>query len=297
MVYGSRFTEYLPRYMSRARAVGAALVVFCLDDGAFDTCVAEGGLCARGWEKTILHKFTLPLVLLHLGHEVVWLDFDVFLFKNPTPHILAHAESVDPPYEVLVSGSYEADCICNGIVYLRPTEAVVTWWLAALVWMYEHPYEHDQKTVAAWLQWRETVTGRWQEQPGVPIPRWDILDPVNAVVTPAVLEGNGWSGSLDEIVIYHFLNGESDFGSRIDLGKDWMNKYSINVSDVASRDLLDIFYNQSTPELYSTPTPPHTNEQLRAVVLSSRKDGRRTDLFGKQCGPMTLQNAAEGFVA
>ena len=36
-----------------------------------------------------------------------------------------------------------------------------------------------------------------------------ILDPVNAVVTPAVLEGNGWSGSLDEIVIYHFLNGES----------------------------------------------------------------------------------------
>ena len=34
-------------------------------------CRAEGGRCVRGLHPTILHKFTLPLVLLHLGHEVM----------------------------------------------------------------------------------------------------------------------------------------------------------------------------------------------------------------------------------
>ena len=231
-------------------------------------------------------------MLLHLGHEVVWVDFDIFFFQPPTPAIRVHADA-DPPLEVLISGSYEADCICNGIVYLRPTQAVVTWWLAALVWMYDHPYEHDQKTVAAWLQWRETVSGDWTQQPGVPIPRWGILDAVNAFVTPAVLEGNGWSGDLDKIIVYHFLNGESDFGSRIDLSKDWMDKYSINVSDVASRDLLDVFYNQTDDRIYDTAVPPYELiDELRAVTLASRKTTRRTDLFGKQCGPMNLQKAA-----
>eukprot|EP00913_Durusdinium_trenchii_P008517 g7998.t1 len=93
---------------------GARLLLFTLDQEAFDLCWAENGRrCIRG-TPSILNKFTLPLLCARLGLDSVWIDLDVFLMADPTPAIVAHAEQ--GPYEILISGSFEADCICNGIV-------------------------------------------------------------------------------------------------------------------------------------------------------------------------------------
>ena len=43
----------------------------------------------------------------------MWLDFDVFLMLDPTPYLVEHAAR--GPYDLLISGSFESDCICNGL--------------------------------------------------------------------------------------------------------------------------------------------------------------------------------------
>jgi hypothetical protein len=56
--------------------------------------------------------------------------------------------------------------------------------------MFDHPYEHDQKTFAAWIDHTEKVT--YAPLPrNSPVPNWDTLDPVTKFVTAAVVEGNG----------------------------------------------------------------------------------------------------------
>merc|ERR1740121_1470373 len=184
------------------------------------------------------------------------------------------------PYDILISGSFEADCICNGIVFFRSSDVVRTWLLSVVLWMYHHPYEHDQKTFSAFLNYTESVQLEDFDLP--PIPPWDTLDPINQFVTPDVFEGNGWTGDLDQIAIYHFLNGESDTGSGLDPSGAWSREHG-NFQEGAGapprcRDagdslcgggkvsLMDLFYLQDDEELYSTPKPAHENAAIRRAL-------------------------------
>lgn len=302
MVYGERFNKYISRFSARARALGVPgrrLIFFTLDEEAYHLCLRENEhRCIRG-TPSIVNKFTLPLVLARLGLDSVWIDLDVFLMQDPTPVIAAHARR-GPPYEILISGSFEADCICNGIVYFAATDAVRTWLLSVVIWMYNHPYEHDQKTFSAFLDYTETVQA--EKVPLPQIPPWDTLDPITQFVTPDTFEGNGWMGELEDIVMFHFLNGESDTGSDLDPSGTWLRDHghfeetmgpppcrtdsdseSCKVEKVS---LMDLFYGQSDEELYTTPKAPYENPAIRRALLASRKTERRTHLLGKPCGPL-----------
>ncbi|CAJ1356860.1 unnamed protein product [Effrenium voratum] len=290
MIYGKNFNRHLGRFCARARALGTPgqrLLLFTLDEDAFRLCLVENaGRCIRG-TPSIVNKFTLPLLCARLGLDSVWIDLDVFLMADPTPAIVAHAER--GPYDLLVSGSFEADCICNGIVYFRSTETVADWLLAVIVWMYHHPYEHDQKTFSAFLNYTERVTKEPLDLPK--IPAWDTLDPINQFVTPDTFEGNGWMGDLEKILIYHFLNGESDTGSGLDPSGTWLRQhghFSEGLGPVKGKKvtLMDLFYTQEDEELYTTAKPAYENQALRAALLSSRKATRSTRLLGQPCGPM-----------
>eukprot|EP00435_Cladocopium_sp_Y103_P051239 s554_g15.t2 len=186
------------------------------------------------------------------------------------------------------------------------------------VWMYHHPYEHDQKTFSAFLNYTEKVT---QDPLDLPeIPPWDTLDPINQFVTPDIFEGNGWMGDLDKIIIYHFLNGESDTGSGLDPSGNWRKEYGRFTSDNETCEgkscntggkvtLMDLFYGQTDwawhcagtmlckpgcrstlvslsidDELYTTPMPAYENEAIRAALLSSRK------VLKEECRPGQLAN-------
>ncbi len=45
-----------------------------------------------------MNKFTLPLIFLNAGVDVFWLDFDVFIFRNPTPLV----QGISRDFEILV---------------------------------------------------------------------------------------------------------------------------------------------------------------------------------------------------
>eukprot|EP00927_Polykrikos_kofoidii_P060010 TRINITY_DN55090_c0_g1_i1.p1 TRINITY_DN55090_c0_g1~~TRINITY_DN55090_c0_g1_i1.p1 ORF type:complete len:705 (-),score=59.15 TRINITY_DN55090_c0_g1_i1:49-2163(-) len=301
MVYGQRFNRHIRRFCSRARALGDGgrrLIIFALDDEAFQLCLVENEhRCVRG-TPSIVNKFTLPLMCARVGLDTVWLDLDVFLMKDPSPAIIRHADR--GVFDILVSGSFESDCICNGIVYFRATDLVRNWLLAVIVWMYDHPYEHDQKTFSAFLKHTETVSHEALDLPA--IPPWDTLDAINEFVTPDTYEGNGWSGDIENIVIYHFLNGESDTGSDLDPSGTWMRGFGHFDADgtgpppcrtkgddchvVEKVSLMDLIYSLDDEDLFTTPKLGHENELLRRNIMSSRKATRRTDLLGKPCGPL-----------
>jgi len=267
MAYGPRFAPYVGRFIERGRALGLGdvLVVFCLDVAALEECRAASGICIRG-TPSILNKFTLPLILLQHGLDVMWLDLDVFLFQSPTPHVLKQQRSGD--YELLISGAFAVDCVCSGVVFFRAVPRTRKWLEELLVWMYEHPYEHDQKAVSAFLRAGERVA--FDE--ALPVrpeeaPRWAFLDPETQFVSARHVDVAGWTGDPDDIVAFHMLHGDSDetetsrqFAARNGLG-------------VGYTPLMDLFFNRSDslPELYSTAALPHRlSEELKEALWRSR---------------------------
>merc|ERR1712048_1213765 len=98
------------------------MVMATLDGEAHELCNEFYGenRCVMG-SVSVLNKFTILLIALQLGIDVMWLDFDIFLVQNPTAAI---SRALDPqsgggPYDILMGYDYESDCICNGFFYLR----------------------------------------------------------------------------------------------------------------------------------------------------------------------------------
>mmetsp|Transcript_40031 Transcript_40031/g.89805 ORF Transcript_40031/g.89805 Transcript_40031/m.89805 type:complete len:627 (-) Transcript_40031:56-1936(-) len=261
MAFGERFSPYVGRFISRARAVGIeALLIFCLDEQALVECVAVQGYCLSG-SPSILNKFTLPLVLLQHDLDVLWLDLDVFLFQSTVPAIIRDAQKAD----ILISGTFAIDCICSGIVFFRATVATSAWLLKLLAWMYQHAYEHDQKAVSAFLRAGERVAFE-NELHLDDVPSWDYLDPEIEFVSASHVEGAGWAGNPDDIVAFHLLHGDSDatdasrqFASRFSLGSGYL-------------PLLDLFFNQShAMELYTSAVlPHHAVAELKEALYRSK---------------------------
>lgn len=301
MVFGSQYVPYIPRFVSRAETFGLSnLVLFCLDDAALDACRALGQTerCVPG-TPSILNKFTLPLMYLWLKIDVFWLDFDVFLLQDPTPFVLGEAQrrSVD----LLVSGSFADDCICSGLVFFKATQVVTSWLLLLLSWMYEHVYTHDQQAFSAFLANRpdednattpEAISSSklFKLYLNPVVPKWALLDPINEFVSARVLNTTGWTGTLDKLVIFHFLHGDSEV-NRDHSAYGWNAQSGFNGG--TSKPLLDVFYNQTDDEVYRTALKPtQFNNELQQALLASRRAVRPKEML--HCGVLQLNPYSPG---
>merc|ERR1740123_688518 len=115
MVYGS-MNKYIAGWSRRLGVLGIGnLVMATLDRDAHDLCERHhSGRCIPG-SISVLNKYTVLLVALQLGLDVMWLDFDIFLVRDPGPLIATAAEG----YDVLMGYDYDSDCLCNGFFYIR----------------------------------------------------------------------------------------------------------------------------------------------------------------------------------
>ena len=110
-----------------------------------------GGHCICGSSKA-LGKFSLSLLLLQAGYDVVYVDFDTYLFENPLP--MLRRESVQKgDAELLVGGSVFDDCINNGMYYVRQKNirnggSAKRWLTKMFAYLYHHPYLVDQKVMS-----------------------------------------------------------------------------------------------------------------------------------------------------
>eukprot|EP00446_Apocalathium_sp_SHHI-4_P050094 CAMPEP_0177407228 /NCGR_PEP_ID=MMETSP0368-20130122/62982_1 /TAXON_ID=447022 ORGANISM="Scrippsiella hangoei-like, Strain SHHI-4" /NCGR_SAMPLE_ID=MMETSP0368 /ASSEMBLY_ACC=CAM_ASM_000363 /LENGTH=298 /DNA_ID=CAMNT_0018875683 /DNA_START=15 /DNA_END=907 /DNA_ORIENTATION=+ len=283
MVYGKSFNRYIEAFVSRfERALFGRrnLVLFTLDSTSAEECerVWPGG-CVKGGTPGIMHKFLIPWIFNI--YDIVWIDFDVYFWQDPTLDILEHQKAGD--YEILISGSFATHCICNGIVYFRATENMRLWLLDVIHWMYDHPYEHDQKCFAAWLNHTERVSYEPLPRSGS-LPTWDTLDSVVKFITAAVVEGNGWmADSWRNVVLFHFLHGESDM-SELDVSGGWLKNskaYKGHIdpagfkkgSAAPKSTLMEVFFG-----------PNSTLERRIWALEQSRQRDRVTLLDGMSCG-------------
>jgi len=307
MVFGPRYVPYIPRFVARAEAVGIPnLALFCLDAAALEVCASlPGGLasgrCIRG-TPSILNKFTLPLAFLHLGVDVFWLDFDVFILRDPTQLVLDMAQSRQ--VDLLVSGSFADDCICSGLVFFRATKVLSDWLLALLSWMYEHVYTHDQQAFSAFLAGRPdednaTTPERISAQKHFrlylkpEVPRWALLDPVVEFPSARVLNTTGWMGNLEDMYIFHFLHGDSEV-NRAHSAYGWNAASGYSGGAVGGRAVLDIFYGQKDDRVYSEAGVPSYERcpELRDALLASRRPERPAEML--HCGVLQLNEYSPG---
>jgi len=308
MVFGPRYVPYIARFVARAEAVGIPnLALFCLDEAAMEACQNHpgdrSGKCIAG-TPSILNKFTLPLAFLRLGVDIFWLDFDIFLLRDPTPLVLEMAQkrSVD----LLVSGSFADDCICSGLVYFRATEVVAAWLITVLSWMYEHTYTHDQQSFSAFLAARpdedqatspEKISSsklfRLYMDPAVP--RWALLDPSTEFPSARVLNTTGWTGDLENIYIYHFLHGDSEL-NRGHTATGWNTKSGFSGGATADQALLDIFYAQPDEAIYTDASVPvyERSPAIRDALMASWRPERPTPSEMLHCGVLVLNEYTPG---
>ena len=280
MVHGVHFSEYIGRFVARAVSVGVrSMVLFTLDEISEKVCNGEkvkydGKLeCVRG-EVNIMNKFLLPLAFLNNDVDVLWVDFDVFFVQDPTPYVLETAYSDrSKRYDVLVSGSFSAECVCSGVVFYRSSPKTKVWLRKLVVWMYEHPYEHDQKLVSAFLFAGERVAFAY-ELPVSPeddmFPNWGYLESGNQFVSARHVEDNGWTGNMEDIVLFHFLHGRSET-TRTQLQNftrddNWL-------------PLMDIFYNNTRGDMYvdGKQLPWQASREIHDALMKSRLDSRPPD--------------------
>jgi len=304
MVFGPRYVPYIPRFVARAQAVGIDnLAIFCLDEAALESCRALPGpdeRCIRG-TPSIMNKFTLPLVFLHLGVDVFWLDFDVFILQDPTKLVLDTMQQ--RRVELLVSGSFADDCICSGLVYFKATKVVAEWLLTLLSFMYENVYTHDQQAFSAFLAWRpdeddattpEIISSdkHFRKYMRPEAPRWALLDPVVQFPSARVLNTTGFTGDVEDIYIFHFLHGDSEV-NRDHGAYGWNVNSGYTGGGSIDRAILDIFYDQKDERIYTEASAPLENIEVRKALMASWRPFRPTEML--HCGPVPLKDDIGGF--
>lgn len=241
IVWGDRLAVYFEGWLRRAAAYGLARssLLFCLDDAACTTCRAVHSHptnCVPGRIKTIFNKYTVMSAIINSGIDAVYLDFDTIMLRDPIGHIQHHAKEA----EILVSADFGCECLNTGVIYFKAHPDVADFLHSLLVWLWHHPYEFSQKAFSAMLG-KENVS---HVPLGIAVPRWGILDRYTQFVTSMVYspETEGWTGDMDDILIYHFLDGTGGVDKARAVSGEYLNLY-------------DLFYANDALNLSDTLTP------------------------------------------
>jgi len=160
--------------------------------------------CWQPDTESQVHRFTITHVLLHLGIDVFYFDFDIFFLRNPLPIVLQTARR--DRLEALFASHGDGDCINIGLFYLRASSQSAKWFSVFLQHYHDYQYEIDQRVLDIFL-------GSPQRQPfsdlGISYPpssfppiRAGVLDDVNTVVIGFI----GWAGHIGKMVAFHWCN-------------------------------------------------------------------------------------------
>lgn len=261
MVYGERYIGYIPATLQRVGAFDLLpqFFMFCLDEASHTTCKEHHllpDLCVRGDLDSTQNKFAITTVILHMGFGVLYLDFDLILFQDPRPAIFEAAARA----EMAVSKDFGTECINIGVTYVKSHASTIDFMQRLLIWLWHHPYEFCQKAFAG-MMGLEDLTRVSVAGPVVgALPRWTFLESTNQFVTSSVYgqAAQGWTGNIDRIVIFHFLDG---------IG-------GVDESSVQGQyvNLYDLFYKNPSLNLSDTSRPLwEQDEGVRRQLLRSRQ--------------------------
>lgn len=263
VLWGTKYASYLRNIMHRASAFGLAsrYVVFCLDEASFESCTNSHPhhvLCVPARVRSMSQKYNIVSAILQAGFDALLIDVDIVFLRDPVPVILQSARAQNA--DVLTSRDFGGACLNTGITYFRSTQATTTFITSLLEWMWRHPYEFCQKAFGGFLGYdtltKESVFGVQY----VAVPRWGFLDPLTHFGTNIVYNRGveGWTGRIEDIVIYHFLDG----GGGVDSESAILGRHA---------NLYDMFYANPKLDLGNTIVPLwQQDEDIERHLLSTR---------------------------
>eukprot|EP00440_Ansanella_granifera_P029618 gb/GFBE01032170.1/.p1 GENE.gb/GFBE01032170.1/~~gb/GFBE01032170.1/.p1 ORF type:complete len:688 (+),score=100.97 gb/GFBE01032170.1/:1-2064(+) len=210
LLYGKAWARLLQRLagrMSQLR-IQHPLLVIAIGREAAATCRNLAGseskdrlhdvICWTPDSESQVHRFTGVHALLHLGVDVIYMDMDTFLLRDPTPRILASAAG----WDALFARHADADCVNIGVFYLRANAQTAIWMSQFLAWYHDHPFEIDQRGLHVFLGLpAQNLQIAYPPDDLVQI-RGGVLDDVNEVVIGDV----SWAGSLPHMLIFHWCH-------------------------------------------------------------------------------------------
>lgn len=269
LIWGSRLSGYLRGSLQRASAfgLGHCSLVFCLDEASCDICREVHPYranCVQGRLKTIYNKYTVLSAVVNLGFNALYLDFDTVLLQDPLPPVIAASQEA----EVLVSRDFGSECLNTGVIYFKAHEDTAALVALLLVWLWHHPYEFSQKAFSAFLG-VENVSEVPAWLPLGKLPTWSTLEYLNQFVTSTVYnpEVEGWTGNIDDIVIYHFLDGTGGVDTSRAVAGQYINLY-------------DLFFSNPSLDLGDPSRPLWEQDQrVEAALLRSRQPSPPKKLY------------------
>merc|ERR1711920_923144 len=126
----------------------------------------------------------------------------------------------------------------------------------------------SQKAFSAFLL-VENVTRAPYSLPMKKVPRWATLDHLNQFVTSTVYnaEVEGWTGNIDDIVIYHFLDGTGGVDPKKAVAGEYINLY-------------DLFFANPNLKLEDSHTPLwKQDKRVEEFVMRSRQPSAPAKLY------------------
>jgi len=180
---------------------------------------------------------------------------------------------------MLVSASFADDCICAGMIYWGAYQRVRSWTYYLLSWMYEYFHIDDQQIISAFLRHGDVENLTRAEElsndtnylkyflPSMPKPRWAILDPVVQFAHAYSLNTTGWTGDIEDMVVFHFLQGNNEFNGQAATA-NWTNLYGL--AKYRNASLGEVFYGE--PLEYYASASSLTDAMKEALYQSWRSE-------------------------
>jgi len=275
LFWGSRLAKYLPGALRRAEALGlgASYLVFCLDDAGLEACLnahSHPSSCVPGHVITIFNNLCMQAAIIANGFDVLYLDFDTLLLQNPIPALMEAASEA----EILVSRDFGSECLNTGVIYFKAHKDTAYFLETLMVWLWHHPYEFSQKAFSAFLEVESVSNLKRATKVELydikKMPRWKPLDSLNKFVTSIVYNPavEGWTGNMEDIVIYHFLDGNGGANAATAVAGKYVN-------------LFEAFYSNSNLDLADLSRPLwEQDEDVKHILLQSRNPGPPAEIMG-----------------
>eukprot|EP00403_Amphidinium_massartii_P040900 CAMPEP_0178441030 /NCGR_PEP_ID=MMETSP0689_2-20121128/37219_1 /TAXON_ID=160604 /ORGANISM="Amphidinium massartii, Strain CS-259" /LENGTH=558 /DNA_ID=CAMNT_0020064093 /DNA_START=46 /DNA_END=1719 /DNA_ORIENTATION=- len=141
LLYGEDWAAVLSQL-----SVQHVLFVVAIGEAAYGTCTelqmsSKPVVCWRPESESQVHRFTAVNALLHVGIDVLYLDMDTLLVRDPAEYILKQAEGLD----ALFARHADADCVNIGVFFIRASDRTALWMSQFMAWYHDNCFEIDQR--------------------------------------------------------------------------------------------------------------------------------------------------------
>eukprot|EP00747_Dinoflagellata_sp_TGD_P222099 gnl/TRDRNA2_/TRDRNA2_93852_c0_seq1.p1 gnl/TRDRNA2_/TRDRNA2_93852_c0~~gnl/TRDRNA2_/TRDRNA2_93852_c0_seq1.p1 ORF type:complete len:546 (-),score=89.07 gnl/TRDRNA2_/TRDRNA2_93852_c0_seq1:24-1661(-) len=201
LAFGSSWASLMPLAWARWAAFGFRAGIFvAMDEASSRACLEFKLICVPTGVASVLHKYTLAALAMHLGVDVLYCDLDaVPLGPDPLAfvHEVADMGGDDGLKADLVVSTHNYDCLNAGVWFARASGSTATFFLMLLQYLYEHWYEGDQRSFNALATGNVSVSFQ-QEVFDQGLPKLSV-----AVLSPDVVAGPDGFADAAAVRLFH----------------------------------------------------------------------------------------------